>query len=223
MEKGRGESGPPELALAAWFRQELAGCAFAASLQRGRRVVFAAIEPSAVDEVGAFFDASAASGHVGVAVFPDLRTADQVALLVSELSASPRWKASVVPWRHHAQANVAPLALRFETRGGLMSDAMGFAPLGTMPATRRAPYVAVAAWAGGVANTIMRVPSDGSIGFVNGPHPSPDDVEAHRRLLTQSDEKTRAILSRPPEDVVWLRKVAFLLPRSSVALHLGHL
>lgn len=39
-------------------------------------------------------------------------------------------------------------------------SALGFAPLGTMPVTRRAPYVALGIWAGGYDNPFRKRPDE---------------------------------------------------------------
>ena len=65
----------------------------------------------------------------------------------------------------------------------------------------------------------MTAPTDGSIGFANGPHLAPDRA-AHKVMLDGSKKITGDILSNPSEDEAWLRKVAFLLPESAVAAHL---
>ena len=91
-----------------------------------------------------FFDAAAGAKKVGIVVFPQLRTPESVARLLAQIALLERWTLSPVAWGKHAQPGVVPLALTFRTQGGLRSDAMGLAPIGTMPATRRACYVAVA-------------------------------------------------------------------------------
>lgn len=89
-----------------------------------------------------------------------------------------------------------------------------------MPVTRRAPYVALAAWAGPKLNKYKRS-RDGSIGFVDAPVLDTDgqylDEEGHRSLWDSTMERVNRLLGDPPEDDFKLKDVAFCLPEVNVA------
>jgi hypothetical protein len=97
---------------------------------------------------------------------------------------------------------------------------MGFAPLGCMPVTRRAPYVALAVWAGAKLNPHKRSP-EGVIGFIDVPVSGADDIpldeEAHQRMWDSTMDRVKELLGDPPEDDFKLKDVAFCLPEVNVA------
>lgn len=99
-----------------------------------------------------FFDEWAAAGLATVAVFPWVRVEDDIVEIVSRLAEadSGRWECRLS--KAKLPRACTPIGIGYRTRSGFLSDTMGFAPLLTMPATRRAPVVALAAWAGGRDN-----------------------------------------------------------------------
>jgi hypothetical protein len=210
-------------AIASWFRRSFAKCAFAAHLANQGDILVSAMGEPENDpaQVGASFDAAAEAQQVGVVVFPRFRTADDVARLLAKLREDVRWNVERRAWRGQQQPDALPLSIGFRTTGGLVSDVMGLGPIGTMPVTRRAPYAALVAWAGGSSNPFMKAPPDGSIGFVNVR--ATEDRELYDALMEKSNDLTAAAFADPPEDAVWLRKVAFILPTTAVARYLPDL
>jgi hypothetical protein len=103
------------------------------------------------------------------------------------------------------------LGLEWKTKAGPICDDMGLAPFGTMPVTRRAPYVAIAVWGGPHLNEhIRKGPRVGVASASTGLNAS-----EHRKLMTASDRRVRDLLDVPPEEnPEWLRQVAFVLPRA---------
>jgi|CZKU01.1.fsa_nt_gi hypothetical protein len=95
---------------------------------------------------------------------------------------------------------------------GGVCDAMGLAHVGTMPVTRRAPYVAIFIWGGPHLDPYMK--EGPTVGVANAP--TGLAKKEHSKLMRLSDKRVRALLAVPPaEDHRWLRRVAFILPRAA--------
>jgi hypothetical protein len=200
----------------------MSGCHFAVNLAAaGARITYwtvhdalRRVEVRALEEI---IDGSAKEGRWMIVLFPHLRTAKEVAQLLEVLRRSDRWEATRVEWRKHARANTTPIGLTFRTASNWATSVMGFAPLGTMPVTRRAPYTAFALWPNGPANPFMRTKEKGAvIGFIDGPHDLDEDKRpTYDAWLNTSRGRVDELFAVPPEDRVWLRQVAFCLPRNA--------
>ncbi len=92
---------------------------------------------------------------------------------------------------------------------------MGFAPLGSIPVTRRAPYVALALWPGDRDNPYFDKSPQGLVSFADAKTDFPQ--ETHDKLWDTSAKESREMLQDPFDDVVWMRRVTFCLPEAAVA------
>lgn len=165
--------------------------------------------------------AEAAEAHdVVLALWPLLRTAEEVVDVLLMLRSSPRWRYTSVPWGQHTRPDATLVGLTWETLNGDLSSAMGFAPLGSMPVTRRAPYVALAVWPGGHESANPKYSSpEGHVGFIDCKMPKmPDGSDYdYDKFLKPTLVATGALLAAPPpDDRKVLRDVAFCLPTSSL-------
>jgi len=102
-------------------------------------------------------------------IFPSLRTHEDVADACRILSRSPRWKAERQSYSC-AVTGCEGLRMDWTTRSGMRSAAMGFAPFGEMPVTRRAPYVALALWTGERLNPFHSRGPAGTVSMAHAPH-----------------------------------------------------
>jgi hypothetical protein len=107
------------------------------------------------DELTAFLELAADQHLPAVAVLPEVRTEQQLATQLLTL-VDDRWRASRVPTPEGVETDDVFIGLEWRTSQGLISSPMGLAPLGTMPATRRAPYTCIAAWSGGRENKFRK-------------------------------------------------------------------
>src|SRR5262245_9991109 len=88
---------------------------------------------------------------------------------------------------------------------------MGFASLGTMPATRRAPYTCIAAWKGGHENK-HRKKTDPVVHFLDTDLSQYKfNSERYRELRLKSEKETSALLSNQNDKASYYRNVAFRL------------
>jgi hypothetical protein len=216
--------------LRSWLRHTFTGCSFASHLAAGdksepRIGYFVALGPivqATLDAIETTIDSSAAVGKVAVSIFPEVHTPDATAKMLAMLSRRDRWTIT----RRTPPAGVRPrgtaLSLDFKTGAGVQSSVMGLAPFGTLPVMRRSPYVCLVAWGGGADNPHRPgTPSVGSVGLIDIP---PQMTKAvHRKTMQRTNERVRELAELPPENLEFLREVAFILPRSSAQRHLGSL
>ncbi|MCX4246567.1 hypothetical protein [Paraliomyxa miuraensis] len=104
------------------------------------------------------------------------------------------------------------VGLEWRTKAGLRSQVMGFAPLGSMPVSRRSPYVALSAWPGGHDNEFFDRGHAQSVSFADAPT-GLRSREQHDDLWRKSEAATCRLASDPADDVERMRRVAFCIPR----------
>lgn len=194
----------------------MTGCTFAAALASKARIAYQVVlnrfATSDTAAVAAFIDGAAADGKVAVLLFPRYRSARDVAVLASRLVTDARWD-----WaRVRAGATPRPdvfMALSWTTPAGACSSAMGFAPIGTMPVTRRAPYVAIAVWGGGHENAHKKTRGP-NVGFIDirVDMSAPQHEAAWKGTMSAVD----LLLEDPVDDAKALQHVAFCLPPAAV-------
>ncbi|MFO0734662.1 MAG: hypothetical protein U0270_02230 [Labilithrix sp.] len=202
----------------------MTGCRFANSAAGGGHVNYVhqldELTEADVVQLDTFIDEAGAEGNFAVVLLPRVRTPRGIVRLLRTLATGDRWRAARVPWRRHPREGAALVGLHFKTVHGDESSVMGFAPLGCMPVTRRAPYVALAVWAGAKSNSFKPSP-EGSIGFVDAPVLAKDDTPvtegAHQVMWSATLERVKLLLGDPPEDDFKLKDVAFCLPEVNVA------
>jgi hypothetical protein len=201
-----------------WLRHGMSGCWFARRLAsqgstNPRVAYWTRLGPllrSDVPALDALLDQSATRGHFFVALFPYARSAEDIAQLVRTLARSERWKCRRVEWRKHARNECVLVGITWQTREGLPTSVMGFAPLGAMPVTRRAPIVALALWPGPHANPFRQDKRGPVIGFVDGAHGL--NAVTYDSVWADTKASVQSLLAEPPEDAARLREAAFCLP-----------
>jgi hypothetical protein len=198
-----------------WLHSGLSGCRFASMLAAKQPVRIDFYSPlGALDHqlVEAFIDGTAARELTAVLLFPALRTPRQACELLATLRRGGRWRVSRIPWPDgYRKADSVALGLEWKTKAGPISDAMGLAPFGTMPVTRRAPYVATAVWGGPHVNEHIR--KGARVGVASAS--TGLNARQHQKLMAATDGRVRDLLEVPPaENPEWLRQVAFVLPKA---------
>lgn len=207
-----------------WLRGRMTGCMFSSKFAAAGRINYGhqlnELNRDAVAGLEAFIDTSGAANRFAVVLFPRLRTARGIGRMLQTLATRERWRASRLEWRHHPREGAALVGLRYRTVHGEESSVMGFAPLGCMPVTRRAPYVALAAWGGGKLNKHKNSPA-GEVGFIDAPtfdaNGEQVSAEAHEKTWTDTRASIKQLLGDPPEDGWRLKDAAFCLPEAVVA------
>lgn len=201
----------------------MSGCHFASSATGEGRVNYAHqladLTEADVLQLDTFVDEAAEKANFAVILFPRVRTPRGVGRLLKTFATGDRWQIERVPWRKHARDGAGLVGLYFRTKEGLRSSVMGFAPIGCMPVTRRAPYVALAVWAGGKLNEHKRSP-EGMVGFIDAPvldgEKAPLDGVAFGKVWDSTMGRVKELLGDPPEDDFKLKDVAFCLPEVNV-------
>ena len=202
-----------------WLRYKMSGCAFAADFSRKAatkdRVAYwtllGPLRRGDVAVLNAVIDDSASSSRFVIAIFPHVRMPDEIADTLQMLGQDARWFVERVDWRKHARGNCGLVGLTWQSPTGKRASVIGFAPLGSMPVTRRAPYTALALWPGPQVNEYRSEPSD-VVGIVHGAHQM--SKVAYDVAWSASKDKVAEMLSEPPEDRPHLRNVGFCLPRA---------
>ena len=167
--------------------------------------------------IDGFIKSSAADGRTFHLLFPHIRSAAGLVRMLEVLDGSQRWTVERVPWRKYERRDAVLVGVHWANDAGNRMSVMGFAPLMTMPATRRAPYPALAIWGGGhdnVARNRQRAPRGVNVGIVNVPTGLED--KPHAAAWDKTVEGVAPLLRDPPEDGEHLRKVAFCIPRSVI-------
>ncbi|MBK8942891.1 MAG: hypothetical protein IPM79_36160 [Polyangiaceae bacterium] len=212
----------PEDHLRRWLSGRQTGCYFAARLAaKGRgasTIVIESADDRAGPEVEGAIDGAAAIMKPLLVLFPRMRTPADVAQHLVLLASRPRWSLRRLAWRKIDRPGDVPLSLLFKTHDGLTFAALGLAPLGSMPVTRRAPYVAMAFWGGGHEN-LHRPGAGVEVGLPD--IPTGLSAKQHDELWDKTTALTKALLADPPEDRFLLRNVTFVLPRDVVATEIG--
>lgn len=208
----------------------MSGCTFAGSAASAGRINYVVqldeLSADAVAGLEGVIDASGAEGNFALILFPRLRTQRGIGRLIQTLIGANRWGAACVPWRRHPREGAALVGLHFRTVHEERSSVMGFAPLGCMPVTRRAPFVALAAWGGAKLNGHKQSPA-GEIGFIDAPTLDADGelvtADAHEKLWKETKSNVGRLLGDPPEDGWRLKDAAFCLPEAIVSEFIGPL
>lgn len=175
-----------ERALSVWLRSvDLCGCFFAAITAANKKIhLSTTLEPfdaAMIEGLNADFTFAAQSKMFALAIFPLISSENQLDELIQMLSNNDRWKANEIGW----DAEHRMVELHWRNPEGLDCNAVGFAPTLAMPASRRAPYVAVGVWPGGHDNQFLKRPGP-TIGLADTGHDL-DEQGYHHQL-----EKTEA-------------------------------
>lgn len=201
--------------MAAWLRANITGCLFATrfakeSTGRIRPIVLTgALDATHLTHQldPALRDAAAHSEAV-LLIFPDLRTPAEVARLLDVISTDPAWTCSEISWKDYKRDDFL-VSLEWTTPGSHKTSAMGLAPLGTMPLTRRAPYVSIVLWPGGQENPYRQEPRK-RVSLADMPHSLSEDV--HDSYWRQTEENKARYLEGQDEGAARPR-VTFCLPK----------
>ena len=200
-----------------WLRKGFHGCKFAAkfaSEPSGRvRAIILGTGSNLADQLQLALLNAATQKEALVVVFPDLRLDDDVARLIDTLSAHAAWSCSEVRWKTHPRGE-ALIRLEWQTPAKTRSVALGLAPLGTMPLTRRAPFVAIAVWPGGQENQFFKHSGD-HVSLADMPHSL--DAETHETFW-QSSKQRKSELTEALAEGAARHDVSFCLRREAASL-----
>ncbi|MBU8900955.1 hypothetical protein KRR26_35700 [Corallococcus sp. M34] len=207
-----------------YLRSGTTGCLFAAAYAAAKDAiqwgVWSGTSPSESLHAGlsGFFTSAAQILRPGIAVFPEIRTADDLVGLLVGLAGKTGWSLSRDSWRKYARDDEL-VSLWWRTPAGLRTSVMGFAPLGSMPVTRRAPFLAIAAWAGPKLNpqksTKMKTPDPSDeVGFVDL---RPLQPEAYEKMWDATRQRVKELTALPQEGAA-RPSVAFCLPAACAPL-----
>jgi hypothetical protein len=200
----------------------MTGCQFARLIaQKRERIVAAAFPMLASDaDVSRLFEAGNRLHVPAIAIFTGIRTEAALIEQLGVLARAPRWRIT----RQHLAGLITDdvlIGVEWTIGNGCASSVMGLAPFATMPVTRRAPYVCLAAWTGGHDNPHWTHYERDIVHFLD------TDLTAlqlttpkYRSLTTGSRSTTEQLLAELGDDARYYRRVAFRLQSAvATALH----
>jgi hypothetical protein len=205
-----------------WLRAGMTGCSFARMLTGGskRTAVVAEIQPIAGQRIAlrlnTGFDAHARADRVAVAVFPLINCEGALIELLNTLACDSRWRIRCHPQRSPSAGVL--VGLEWITASGHVSEAMGFAPFGTMPVPRRAPYVAIATWPGRAANPfrgrgVTPPGKPDTVSFLDAAHGF--EERRYEAMWSDTTRDVTSLMKCPPDDAKLYRRTAFVLTADS--------
>ena len=204
--------------LRQWLAEGMTGCQFAKPIaQRRERIVtsmFSGLTPEV--DVSRTFEVGTATRLPAIAIFTGIRTEEQLVEQLRILSRGPRWGIT----REHPdglETDDVMIGMTWQVREGVASSPMGFGPFGTMPVTRRAPYVCIAAWPGGHDNPYWKRYEEHIVHFLDTDLSALRLSKAKYKSLTDiSKSTTEQLLSELNDAARFYRRTAFRL-RAAVA------
>lgn len=201
-----------------WLRSGFTGCGFAQSFASAGHFLLsdvgAAAPPEQIDEI---FETAASEKIPGIAVFPAMRTEDQLLDQLELLATGDRWTMCPVTVKG-LTTNDLLLRLTWSTsHDGVVSLPMGFGPFMTMPATRRAPWVCIATWPNGRSNPRRKRPRKGIVDFLDAELPNPLEDDEYRATWDESEKRTGELLTEHQDSPKFYREVAFRLSANAAA------
>ena len=200
-----------------WLGSGFTGCGFAQSFANGSHILLSDVganaPPEAIDEI---FETAAEDEIPGVAIFPTIKTEEQLVEQLKLLAPGKRWAVRRVDVDGLTTEDLL-IGLQWTTSNGFVSLPMGFGPLVTMPVTRRAPYVCIATWPGGRGNPHRKKPKKGIVDFLDSALPKPLSNEEYKAAWDDSVKRTGELLSEQHDNPNYYREVAFRLSAAAAA------
>ena len=201
-----------------WLHSGHTGCFFAKTFAQGEGTKKPLLAVTAAQRVtsglNTFFDNCAAESVPGLAIFPAVQTVDDLVHLLEQLHQLARWSCSTPSVPSFTRSAELVRVLWQTPDPDWRSEAMGLAPLVTMPITRRSPHTCLALWPGKPSNSRrFKRAEDGVLDFLDTQHQLPD--AAHQQIMKKSQDATGELMKSPTDDVRHYRHVAFVLPRGS--------
>jgi hypothetical protein len=197
----------------------MTGCQFAALIGQSRdRLVAASFRGLASEtEVSAILHHGAEARVPALVLFTGIRTEAELVEQLGILARGSRWTIT----REYPAGLVTDdvlIGIHWQIRDGLSSSVMGLAPFATMPVTRRAPYVGLAAWPGGHDNPHWTRYEQDLVHFLDTDLAALQLTPAKYRSLTKaSKEASELLLHELDDDARHYRRAAFRLQPSAAA------
>jgi hypothetical protein len=191
----------------------MTGCKFAARIAHEPQQILTVAFPGLAEEADltGFFEAGRVAKLPAIAIFTSIRTETALMKQLAVLGVGDRWRISeVVP--DGVTTEDVFVGVDWKVRDGLVSSVMGFGPFATMPVTRRAPYVCVAAWPGEHDNPNWTRFEKDVVHFLDTDLSGLKLTKPKYQALTKSSiAATKDLLSDPPDDARYYRRAAFRL------------
>jgi len=196
----------------------MTGCQFAALIgqNRDRLVAASFLELASEEEVSEILDHGAEARVPAFALFTGIRSEAELLEQLRILARGPRWTITR-EYPSGLSTDDVLVGIQWHIREGLSSSVMGLAPFATMPVTRRAPYVCLAAWPGGHDNPHWTRYDQDIVHFLDTDLTGLQLTPAKYRSLTKASKAaSEQLLSELDDDARYYRRAAFRLHSSTV-------
>jgi len=201
-----------------WLKTEITGCAFARKFANEPkpatiRFLTLRVAPDNAqlgDFLHAFLTQAAGEHAAALFIFPKLRTDEDIAGLLSTLTRNASFKLSERPWPSGVNRDDILARLEWHTPSGHRSQALGLAPSGIMPVTRRAPFICLFLWPGSHENIFRSEPYP-TVGVADMKFDMKES--AYRRLWDKTIAEKAKRDAEEPNASASFREVAFCLPQ----------
>lgn len=191
----------------------MTGCQFAARIARERHQIMSVAFPELADQadVSNIFEAGRDAKLPAIAIFTGIRTEAALVEQLARMSDGERWHITEVS-PDGIDTDDVFVGVDWRVRDGLASSVMGFAPFASMPVTRRAPYVCIAAWPGNHDNPHWTKFEEAIVHFLDTDLSGLELTKAKYQALTKASiDATSELLKDPPDDARYYRRSAFRL------------
>jgi hypothetical protein len=192
------------------------GCTFAGWAAAAKKlypsIIGDLVNKSTAATLDSIFQVASEKGLFALAIFPLIRAEAQLADLLRNLRAQSQWRCGEFDLkdREYDKREGMLVDLRWVRASGVESNVLGFAPFGSMPITRRAPFVALGAWCGGHDNRLRAKPDD-FVGAGDMKHDFEKEKYDGMRKQTRSQVKALCAL---PGGAAAITGASFCLPES---------
>jgi hypothetical protein len=195
----------------------MTGCQFAKLIVQNRDHILAAAfhEFASEEDVSRLFETGTQTRVPVFALFTSIKTEAALIEQLSILARGSRWRITRELPAGLVTDDVM-IGVEWQIGNGCASSVMGLAPFATMPVTRRAPYVCLAAWPGGHDNPHWTRYDQDIVHFLD------TDLTAlqltapkYRSLTKASKAASELLLAELGDDARHYRRVAFRLQSST--------
>jgi hypothetical protein len=194
----------------------MTGCQFAALIARSRDRLVAAsfLELASEEEVSEVLEHGAEARIPAFVLFTGIRSEAQLIEQLRILARGPRWTITR-EYPSGLSTDDLLIGIQWQIREGLSSSVMGLAPFATMPVTRRAPYVCLAAWPGGHDNPYWTRYDQEVVHFLDTDLTALQLTPTKYRSLTRASKlASEELLHELDDDARYYRRAAFRLHSS---------
>lgn len=200
--------------MARWLQANITGCLFAKYFAPKLQPLVwrTPIDGGVPADLAPWIAECVKSESVAIILFPSLRRPAQIEDLLVSLESHGDWRLTSTRPTEDPRPEDILLRLDLRTSHGKLSTPIGFAPLGSMPVLRRAPYVALALWPGDGGNP-HKPAKGGRVSLADTSFRSDDIPKAKYNEWFKQSVKNKGLFLQGQNEHAAEHNVTFCLPR----------